>query len=53
MRSTNFRTEDFFGDGLEKEGISIEQMTKLKRCFFSQNGVNIRLNEEFQFIQTI
>ena len=50
MKNTQFKVEDFFGDFINNDTISPEQITKLNN-FFNQNDVNIIININFNFFK--
>ena len=49
-KNTQFGVEDIFGDIINKDTISPEQITKLK-SFFSQKDVTININIKFNFFK--
>ena len=50
MKNTQFKVEDAFGDVISKDNFSQQQITKLNSSF-SQNNVNIKRNNKFNFFK--
>ena len=52
MKNTSLKEEDVFGDVISKDNFSQDQLTKFNP-FFSQNNVNININNKFFINQKI
>ena len=50
MKNTRFQVQVIFGDIINKNTISPEQITKLN-IFLTQNGVNIKINFKINLLE--